>query len=189
MRAARSCRVITSRFSAISQFIHQPSCIRYYVHRTSARLQTTRALLQKPDSFSRWSSEAFARHSFAGYPARFYTAKPSSFESPSTQEASGRDIVLSPPALVVTREFEWANILVGFEQANKYTIRAAPGGNVVGYLAEVSPKSFFSSVYIFLLCLVFTHFLSVLHRSLFCSIGGLTWQVNYEECTTNTSSF
>lgn len=59
-------------------------------------------------------------------------AKPSAIE-----EASGRDLVLSPPALVVTREYEWANILVGFEQANKYTIRAAPGGKVVGYLAEV----------------------------------------------------
>lgn len=59
-------------------------------------------------------------------------AKPSAI-----QEASGRDLVLSPPALVVTREYEWANILVGFEQANKYSIRAAPGGQVVGYLAEV----------------------------------------------------
>lgn len=59
-------------------------------------------------------------------------AKPSAIE-----ELSGRDLVLSPPALVVTREYEWANILVGFEQANKYTIRAAPGGQVVGYLAEV----------------------------------------------------
>lgn len=59
-------------------------------------------------------------------------AKPS-----AVQKASGRDLVLSPPALVVTREYEWANILVGFEQANKYSIRAAPGGQVVGYLAEV----------------------------------------------------
>jgi hypothetical protein len=49
---------------------------------------------------------------------------------------SGRELVLSPPALVVTREFELANILLGFEQANKYTIRAAPGGQVVGFIAE-----------------------------------------------------
>lgn len=49
---------------------------------------------------------------------------------------SGRDLVLSPPALVVTREFEFGNILFGFEQANKYTIRAAPGGHVVGFIAE-----------------------------------------------------
>jgi len=27
-----------------------------------------------------------------------------------------RDLVLSPPALVVTREYEWGNILIGFEQ-------------------------------------------------------------------------
>lgn len=55
----------------------------------------------------------------------------------SIVEARGGDLVLSPPALVVTREFEWGNIVLGFEQANKYTIRAAPGGEVVGYIAEV----------------------------------------------------
>jgi uncharacterized protein YxjI len=49
---------------------------------------------------------------------------------------AGRELVLSPPGLVVTREMEWGNILVGFEQANKYTIRAAPGGQVVGFIAE-----------------------------------------------------
>lgn len=27
-----------------------------------------------------------------------------------------RELVLSPPALVVTREYEWGNILIGFEQ-------------------------------------------------------------------------
>lgn len=48
----------------------------------------------------------------------------------------GQELVLSPPALVVTREFEFGNILLGFEQANKYTIRAAPGGAVVGFIAE-----------------------------------------------------
>lgn len=53
------------------------------------------------------------------------------------KKASGRDLVLSPPALVITREYEWANLLVGFEQANRYSIRSAPGGEVVGYLAEV----------------------------------------------------
>eukprot|EP00178_Gracilaria_changii_P024082 TRINITY_DN726_c0_g1_i11.p3 TRINITY_DN726_c0_g1~~TRINITY_DN726_c0_g1_i11.p3 ORF type:complete len:478 (+),score=98.90 TRINITY_DN726_c0_g1_i11:4695-6128(+) len=52
------------------------------------------------------------------------------------QAATGTELVLSPPALVVTREYEWANIIIGFEQANKYTIRAAPGGQVVGYIAE-----------------------------------------------------
>lgn len=54
------------------------------------------------------------------------------------QQASGRELVLSPPALIVTREYEWANLLIGFEQANRYSIRAAPGGEIVGYLAEVS---------------------------------------------------
>lgn len=57
------------------------------------------------------------------------------------QPASGAELVLSPPALVVTREYEWANILIGFEQGNRYTIRAAPGGSVVGYIAEVRTSS------------------------------------------------
>eukprot|EP00181_Compsopogon_caeruleus_P003821 CAMPEP_0184690410 /NCGR_PEP_ID=MMETSP0312-20130426/31212_1 /TAXON_ID=31354 /ORGANISM="Compsopogon coeruleus, Strain SAG 36.94" /LENGTH=431 /DNA_ID=CAMNT_0027147901 /DNA_START=4150 /DNA_END=5445 /DNA_ORIENTATION=- len=44
--------------------------------------------------------------------------------------------LLSPSALVVTREYEWGNIIFGFEQANRYTIRATPDGRVVGYIAE-----------------------------------------------------
>lgn len=51
-------------------------------------------------------------------------------------EAKNGELMLSPPALVVTREYEWGNIVFGFEQANRYTIRAAPGGEVVGYIAE-----------------------------------------------------
>ena len=58
-------------------------------------------------------------------------------QSGELQGVSGRELVLSPSALVVTREYEWGNIILGFEQANKYTIRAAPAGNIVGYLAEV----------------------------------------------------
>jgi hypothetical protein len=50
--------------------------------------------------------------------------------------SAGRELVLSPPALVVTREYEWGNIVFGFEQANRYTIRAAPGGEIVGFIAE-----------------------------------------------------
>jgi len=49
--------------------------------------------------------------------------------------AESREMVLSPPALVVTREYEWGNIIFGFEQANRYTIRS-PGGQVAGYIAE-----------------------------------------------------
>jgi len=45
-------------------------------------------------------------------------------------------LLMEPEALVVTRELEWGNVLVGFEQANKYTIRAAPSGDVVGHIAE-----------------------------------------------------
>ncbi|CAN8070461.1 unnamed protein product [Agarophyton chilense] len=64
------------------------------------------------------------------------SARSSAREPDAIQTASGSEIILSPPALVVTREYEWANIIIGFEQANKYTIRAAPGGQVVGYIAE-----------------------------------------------------
>lgn len=67
-----------------------------------------------------------------------YLSTQNEVSTPSAlQKAAGRDLVLSPPALVVTREYEWANIIIGFEQANRYTIRAAPGGEVVGFLAEV----------------------------------------------------
>ena len=44
--------------------------------------------------------------------------------------------VFSGDALVVTREVEWGNVILGFEQANKYTVRDGATGNVVGYLAE-----------------------------------------------------
>lgn len=60
------------------------------------------------------------------------------------QKAPSRELLLSPPALVVTRDYEWANIIIGFEQANRYTIRAAPGGEVVGFLAEVCSTIFAS---------------------------------------------
>lgn len=60
------------------------------------------------------------------------------------QKAPSRELLLSPPALVVTRDYEWANIIIGFEQANRYTIRAAPGGEVVGFLAEVCSTVFAS---------------------------------------------
>lgn len=49
-----------------------------------------------------------------------------------------KELTLSAPAVVVTREFEWGNIVFGFEQANRYTMRAVPGGEVVGYIAEES---------------------------------------------------
>eukprot|EP00172_Hildenbrandia_rubra_P000072 Plantae.Rhodophyta-Hildenbrandia_rubra.ctg10332.p1 GENE.Plantae.Rhodophyta-Hildenbrandia_rubra.ctg10332~~Plantae.Rhodophyta-Hildenbrandia_rubra.ctg10332.p1 ORF type:complete len:528 (+),score=93.42 Plantae.Rhodophyta-Hildenbrandia_rubra.ctg10332:106-1584(+) len=52
------------------------------------------------------------------------------------EEGLARELVLSPLALCVTREYEWGNILLGFEQANRYTIRAAPSGECVGYIAE-----------------------------------------------------
>ncbi|KAK4531437.1 hypothetical protein CCYA_CCYA08G2294 [Cyanidiococcus yangmingshanensis] len=61
--------------------------------------------------------------------------------SPLTQ-TKGSDLaplasVLSHPLLVVTREIEWGNLLIGFEQANKYAIRVADG-RIVGFIAEES---------------------------------------------------
>uniref|UniRef100_A0A7S1EU82 Phospholipid scramblase n=1 Tax=Timspurckia oligopyrenoides TaxID=708627 RepID=A0A7S1EU82_9RHOD len=51
---------------------------------------------------------------------------------------SARKEMLRHPAIVVTREYEWGNILLGFEQANRYTMRAAPDGAIVGFIAEES---------------------------------------------------
>eukprot|EP00793_Prasinoderma_coloniale_P004103 PRCOL_00006278-RA len=51
----------------------------------------------------------------------------------------GRERALAPllshRALVVTREIEWGQLVLGFEQANRYTIRDETGA-AVGYLAE-----------------------------------------------------
>eukprot|EP01116_Phalansterium_solitarium_P017330 TRINITY_DN4240_c0_g1_i1.p1 TRINITY_DN4240_c0_g1~~TRINITY_DN4240_c0_g1_i1.p1 ORF type:complete len:520 (+),score=178.91 TRINITY_DN4240_c0_g1_i1:935-2494(+) len=57
-------------------------------------------------------------------------------EEPSREVlAGGLDSVLKHPVLIVTREIEWAQLIVGFEQANKYSLRNLDG-TVVGYMAE-----------------------------------------------------
>lgn len=89
-------------------------------------------------------SAAYFKHAqqfqFSTY-RRYCSSQNEVAPSQAIQKAPGRELLLSPPALVVTREYEWANIIIGFEQANRYTIRAAPGGEVVGFLAEVGSIS------------------------------------------------
>ena len=53
---------------------------------------------------------------------------------PTQAEASGLQLV-DRSALIVTRDIEWGQVLLGYEQANKYSIRDRDG-NVVGLLAE-----------------------------------------------------
>ena len=53
---------------------------------------------------------------------------------PSLGEDSGLQLV-DRSALIVTRDIEWGQVLLGYEQANKYSIRDRDG-NVVGLLAE-----------------------------------------------------
>ncbi|KAG0221588.1 hypothetical protein BGX31_009717 [Mortierella sp. GBA43] len=43
--------------------------------------------------------------------------------------------LLSQPALIVTRQIEMLNVLVGFEQANRYAI-VDPSGTPIGYIVE-----------------------------------------------------
>jgi len=43
--------------------------------------------------------------------------------------------ILSNSSLVVTRQLELMNVMLGFEQANKYVIMD-PHGNHIGYIAE-----------------------------------------------------
>lgn len=43
--------------------------------------------------------------------------------------------ILAKPSIVIQRQLEMMNLLLGFEQANKYIIMD-PQGNHVGYLAE-----------------------------------------------------
>ncbi|PRP78029.1 hypothetical protein PROFUN_14729 [Planoprotostelium fungivorum] len=47
----------------------------------------------------------------------------------------GLDGVLNNDVLIITRRIEWANVLVGFEQANMYEMKNQQG-HVVGYMAE-----------------------------------------------------
>ena len=57
---------------------------------------------------------------------------------PSTgllSKASMAASVLMHPALVVTRQIEMLNVLVGYEQANKYAIKD-PSGSNVGFIVE-----------------------------------------------------
>lgn len=49
----------------------------------------------------------------------------------------GLEGVLGQNSIIVTRAMEWGSILIGFEQANKYTL-TNEHGQVVGYLAEES---------------------------------------------------
>mmetsp|Transcript_16644 Transcript_16644/g.27533 ORF Transcript_16644/g.27533 Transcript_16644/m.27533 type:complete len:444 (-) Transcript_16644:533-1864(-) len=51
------------------------------------------------------------------------------------EDTPSNGLVLSSPALLVTRRLEWANLVIGFEQANKYDIRNDKG-EIVGFLAE-----------------------------------------------------
>ncbi|KAI9103119.1 Scramblase-domain-containing protein [Phlyctochytrium arcticum] len=50
-------------------------------------------------------------------------------------KASGAYSVLAHPALVVTRQMEMMNVLLGYEQANKYAIKTSSGQDV-GFIAE-----------------------------------------------------
>lgn len=43
--------------------------------------------------------------------------------------------ILAKPSIVIQRQLEMMNVLLGYEQANKYIIMD-PQGNGVGYLAE-----------------------------------------------------
>ncbi|KAJ1972970.1 hypothetical protein H4R35_004383 [Dimargaris xerosporica] len=51
------------------------------------------------------------------------------------QSDAPASVVLANSALVVTRQLEMLNVLVGFEQANKYAI-VDPQGNPAGFIAE-----------------------------------------------------
>jgi hypothetical protein len=74
------------------------------------------------------------------------TIQPVSLEAP-TSELEAQTVVpdqlkveasslLQQDTLVVTRSIEFAQILVGFEQANKYEIKNAYTGELVGFIAE-----------------------------------------------------
>ncbi|KAJ1337093.1 hypothetical protein BSLG_006853 [Batrachochytrium salamandrivorans] len=51
------------------------------------------------------------------------------------QESASISSVLAHPALVISRQLEMMSVLIGYEQANKYSIKD-PGGTDVGFIAE-----------------------------------------------------
>ncbi|RKO87011.1 Scramblase-domain-containing protein, partial [Blyttiomyces helicus] len=65
-------------------------------------------------------------------PARLPAVDPPNATLPSTSLSRP---VLAHPSLIVTRQLEMINVLLGYEQANKYAIKDAVG-NDVGFIAE-----------------------------------------------------
>ncbi|KAA8496888.1 Phospholipid scramblase family protein [Porphyridium purpureum] len=96
--------------------------------------QLESAAQQKAESIAQPTAEPTAEQGTSGHAE----ATASSALGPNTavSKAEAHQMVLQQDALVVTREYEWGNILLGFEQANRYTLRAPPDGQVVGYIAE-----------------------------------------------------
>eukprot|EP01112_Ceratiomyxa_fruticulosa_P010748 TRINITY_DN2859_c0_g1_i6.p1 TRINITY_DN2859_c0_g1~~TRINITY_DN2859_c0_g1_i6.p1 ORF type:complete len:465 (+),score=97.80 TRINITY_DN2859_c0_g1_i6:436-1830(+) len=64
-----------------------------------------------------------------------YTIQPTPYSSSTEVSDSPLARLLGSPVLVISRKLEWGTILVGFEQANQYTITNLEG-NIVGYIAE-----------------------------------------------------
>ncbi|TPX66486.1 hypothetical protein SpCBS45565_g04470 [Spizellomyces sp. 'palustris'] len=115
-----------------------------------------------PSYSARTSSDRFGRRTIPRPPIRRPTHEPASAVEPDPSQgalqttventvpvhlperdpegavltkASGAYSVLAHPALMVTRQIEMMNVLIGYEQANKYAIKNANGQDV-GFIAE-----------------------------------------------------
>ncbi len=59
------------------------------------------------------------------------------FLDDKTPQVGDLGSVLGNSALIISRAIEWGGVILGFEQANKYTLMNQDG-TIVGYLAEES---------------------------------------------------
>ena len=64
-----------------------------------------------------------------------WTTPVSAPEARGIGDAKALASVVNRRAVLVTREVEWGNLVLGFEQANRYTLRDE-GGAIIGYMAE-----------------------------------------------------
>lgn len=82
-------------------------------------------------SYSRVSSDRFSRRPQNPIPAKF----PVKAQTKSPTFSAGLESVLMNPQILVGRQMEMMNLFLGFEQANKYSIKL-PTGVDVGFIAE-----------------------------------------------------
>jgi Scramblase len=106
----------------------------------------TSRFFQPTRLYSRLGFEKFTRRPPAVQPAAPKLNQIQSTAEPNQVAYNGTGLasVLNHPKIVAGRQMEMLNIFIGFEQANKYTLKL-PDGSDVGFIAE-EDTSFSNSI-------------------------------------------